>query len=186
MRKKDKGKKEDDAALWTRVTSEIKPIHSVRYTDRSATIIAPAPPLGSRPPRKAPVLTSPALTPAPARRPIDLREGSHAGLDGTTRRKLAKGDLPVDARIDLHGCSALQAERRLKSFILDSARSAYRCVLVITGKGNKGEGVLRRHVPFWLKQSPLADHVLAIATAKPKDGGSGAIYVMLRRSRAAR
>ena len=57
---------------------------------------------------------------------------------------------------------------------------------MITGKGVRGEGVLRRHVPLWLKQPPLDNVVLAISDATPKDGGTGAIYVMLRRTRSSK
>ncbi|MDB2325415.1 Smr/MutS family protein [Alphaproteobacteria bacterium] len=46
--------------------------------------------------------------------------------------------------------------------------------------------MLRRHVPLWLKQRPLADLVLAISNATPKDGGAGAMYVLLRRARSSR
>jgi DNA-nicking Smr family endonuclease len=118
--------------------------------------------------------------------PIDLREGDHAGLDRTTRRKLSRGNLPVEARLDLHGHNAQQAETRLRAFIQQSASLGHRCVLVITGKGVRGEGFLRRHVPLWLKQPPLGGVVLAISDAIPKDGGAGAIYVMLRRTRSSK
>ncbi|MGB2252104.1 MAG: Smr/MutS family protein, partial [Candidatus Puniceispirillaceae bacterium] len=59
-------------------------------------------------------------------------------------------------------------------------RDGCRCVLVITGKG---AGILRGHVPDWLKRQPLSPHILAMAEARPHDGGSGALYVLLRRKR---
>jgi len=185
MRKKDHGKSEDDDRLWETVTSQINPLKSVRYS--SAMEQAPATRKNS-PSRKITGRTAASATgkspssPAKAT-PIDLREGDHAGLDRTTRRKLSRGNLPVEARLDLHGHNAQQAETSLRAFIQQSASLGHRCVLVITGKGVRGEGVLRRHVPLWLKQPPLGGVVLAISDATPKDGGAGAIYVMLRRTR---
>ena len=58
-------------------------------------------------------------------------------------------------------------------------------MLVITGKGNEGKGVLRRLVPLWLKTPPLSGQILAISQARQADGGGGALYVMLRRKRQA-
>ena len=86
----------------------------------------------------------------------------------------------VDRRVDLHGLTTVNAESKLKQFIETAAYDGCRCVLVITGKG---AGVLRRNVPNWLKRPPLAPHVLALAEARPKDGGDGALYVLLRRKR---
>lgn len=112
--------------------------------------------------------------------PVDLRRGEAAGLDGKTKRKLFRGEVPVNRRLDLHGLSAARAQTRLEIFIKQAAFEGCRCVLVITGKGS---GVLRAHVPGWLKRLPLSPLVLALAEAKPSDGGSGALYVLLRRRR---
>jgi DNA-nicking Smr family endonuclease len=191
MRKKDESKKEDDAALWNRVTSQIKPIKSVRYK-QPVGLGTKAAAVKQRKNAKNPAkpksitMSPPPISAAPMRQPVDLRNGDHAGIDKTSRRKLSRGNLPVEARLDLHGSTAIQAERRLRDFLIDQAHHGSRCVLVITGKGADGEGVLRRHVPLWLKQRPLADLVLAISTAAPKDGGAGAMYVLLRRARASK
>jgi DNA-nicking Smr family endonuclease len=109
-----------------------------------------------------------------------LRQGERAGIDGRTQRRLFRGDVPVDRRLDLHGLTAARAESRLAQFIETAARDGCRCVLVITGKG---AGILRGHVPDWLKRQPLSPHILALAEARPHDGGSGALYVLLRRKR---
>ena len=121
-------------------------------------------------------------TEAPAKKanPVDLRLGERAGIDGRTQRRLFRGDVPVDRRLDLHGLTAARAESRLAQFIETAARDGCRCVLVITGKG---AGILRGHVPDWLKRQPLSPHVLALAEARAHDGGSGALYVLLRRKR---
>ena len=112
--------------------------------------------------------------------PIDLRHGEKAGIDGSTQRRLTRGGVPIDLRLDLHGMTAARAHNHLIQFIVSAAHEGCRCVLVITGKGS---GVLNGHVPNWLKQQPMSLHVLALAEARPKDGGSGAFYVLLRRKR---
>ncbi|NCF49912.1 MAG: hypothetical protein GWP36_10435 [Bacteroidetes bacterium] len=115
--------------------------------------------------------------------PVDVRSGEHAGLNRSTLRRLKQGEMDIAARLDLHGMTAAQAERRLYRFIETAALAQHRCVLVITGKGANGMGVLRRQVPLWLKSPPLSQNILALSSAKPADGGDGALYVMLRRQR---
>ena len=112
--------------------------------------------------------------------PVDVRHGEKAGIDGGTQRRLFRGEVLIDARLDLHGMTAARAQTHLIKLLVSAANEGYRCVLVITGKGS---GVLNGHVPNWLKQPPLSPHVLALAEARPKDGGSGAFYVLLRRKR---
>lgn len=76
-----------------------------------------------------------------------------------------------------------EAHRALAVFIRDGRAGGKRCVLVITGRGALGSGVLRAAVPRWLDEPEFRPAVLAIATAQPQDGGAGALYVMLRRTR---
>ena len=88
--------------------------------------------------------------------------------------------------MDLHGMTQDQAHRALNAFIDASSHAGRRCVLVITGKGGRGDGsvgVLREQVPRWLNQAPLRPLVLAFSYATPKDGGEGALYVLLKRKR---
>ncbi len=97
--------------------------------------------------------------------------------------------MAVEARIDLHGMTQDQAYRALNRFIGDSAESGLRLVLVITGKGyTRGEapmeaGVLRRSAPHWLGQIANRHLILGHSQAEPKDGGSGALYVRLRKKK---
>ena len=102
------------------------------------------------------------------------------GWMGRTQRRLFRGDVPIDRRLDLHGHTVARAQVKLQFFIEDAAYSGCRCVLVITGKGS---GILQSHVPDWLKCPPLSALVLALAEARQTDGGSGAFYVLLRRRR---
>jgi len=107
-----------------------------------------------------------------------------AGYDKANAERLKRGKHPVEARLDLHGMTQDQAHRALASFIRGARVAGKRCVLVITGRGRLGGGVLRAAVPRWLDEPEFRPHLLAIATAQPRDGGAGALYVMLRRTRA--
>jgi DNA-nicking Smr family endonuclease len=99
-------------------------------------------------------------------------------------RRLRRGLLPIDARIDLHGSGARQARVQLELFLRTMRSRGERCVLVIHGKGEHspdGTGVLRGEIAAWLSQSAASEHVAAFATATGGDGGEGAVYVLLRR-----
>ena len=118
--------------------------------------------------------------------PADLRSAEpymRAGIDNASARRLVKGVFEIDDQIDLHGQTEAQAHRQLQQFILRASSRHLRTLLIITGKGAQGRGVLRRKVPEWLKDEPLKSHILAISQASPKDGGGGALYVRLRRQR---
>jgi DNA-nicking Smr family endonuclease len=99
-------------------------------------------------------------------------------------RRLRRGLLPIDARIDLHGSRAREARVELEVFLRTMRARGERCVLVIHGKGEHspdGAGVLRGEIAAWLSQSAASEHVAAFATAAGGDGGEGAVYVLLRR-----
>ena len=86
----------------------------------------------------------------------------------------------------MHGMTQVEAHRALDSFVDGAYQAAKRCVLVITGKGLKPDGavgVIRAAVPRWLNEQPNRSRVLAFTHATPKDGGEGALYVMLKRKR---
>jgi DNA-nicking Smr family endonuclease len=116
-----------------------------------------------------------------------------AELDRRTDEKLRRGQMPIEGRCDLHGYNQPEAHAKLTAFIRQALSMQKRCVLVITGKGRPRvstgtwevpeEGVLKRKVPQWLLSPPLSADILKIYPAKPKDGGSGALYVYLKRQR---
>ncbi len=97
------------------------------------------------------------------------------------RRKLQSGRQAIEAKLDLHGQTAEGAHKKLVIFLRRQQAQNKRFVLVITGKGERGEGVLRRDVPHWLRQPPLAALVVAFDVAAPRHGDTGALYVHLRR-----
>ena len=107
-----------------------------------------------------------------------------APIDRKARQKLARGHDAIDARIDLHGRTQIQAHRALRKFLLDAQAAGKRYVLVITGKGRDQEhGILRRQVPLWLEGPDLRGLVVGFDTAHPGHGGAGALYVRVRRKR---
>jgi DNA-nicking Smr family endonuclease len=123
----------------------------------------------------APVPVSPSLPPLER----------FAGIDRARAERLKRGKLAIEARLDLHGMTQDEAHHAISGFIGGSRASGLRCVLVITGRGAVGGGVLRQAVPRWLDEPGLRRHVLAITPAQPRDGGAGALYILLRRSEAA-
>jgi DNA-nicking Smr family endonuclease len=105
------------------------------------------------------------------------------GIDRSTAEKLRKGKLPIDRRLDLHGMTEAAAHAALNRCVRETHRNGLRVILVITGKGREGEGVLRKNLPRWLGLGENAEKVLRVTTAQPLHGGSGAFYVLLRRRR---
>lgn len=113
-----------------------------------------------------------------------VRPPAGVGLDAASARRLRRGQMDIDARLDLHGLNSVSAHEALKDFLHGAYARGARCVLVITGKGRAGGmGVLRTSLPLWLAEPPLSSIVLAAASAKPADGGGGAFYILLRRKR---
>ena len=115
--------------------------------------------------------------------PANLSQPVYAGIDRSSAKKLQQGKMALEARIDLHGLSQLAAYQRLQHFIQKSRQQGLRTILVITGKGKDGRGVLRENVPQWLSEPPLSDAIIAFGTSRPQDGGEGALYVRLKRAR---
>jgi DNA-nicking Smr family endonuclease len=107
------------------------------------------------------------------------------GIDRANAERLRRGRWPIDARLDLHGKTQDEAHRALAAFVARSRDAGHRCVLVITGRGlgPSGPGVLKSAVPRWLAEAELRRHILMTAPAQPKDGGAGALYLLLRRQR---
>ena len=110
-------------------------------------------------------------------------EGRRVEVPMPTLRKLRRGIFPVDARLDMHGMSMVEARDALAMFLRVQRQKGERCVLVIHGKGAHsagGVGVLRGEIGAWLSQGGSSAHVLAFASAHAEDGGTGAMYVLLR------
>jgi DNA-nicking Smr family endonuclease len=121
----------------------------------------------------------------PSRRLPHLDAGVAAGLDTRTMDRLRRGRIRPEARLDLHGMTRQEAHGALTAFMARTESAGRRCVIVITGKGrvSEGGGVLRNEVPGWLNAPAIRHRILGFAEAQPKDGGAGALYVLLRRAR---
>lgn len=113
-------------------------------------------------------------------------EGRVMGLDPLVAAKLRAGQYSPEAHIDLHGLNSEQAYTALLAFIKSAYIHSRRHLVVVTGRGKNSPGglsVLRQSMQEWLTREPLRRVVLAFCTAQPKDGGAGAIYVLLRKYR---
>lgn len=164
----------DDAALFRAAVGEVNPLpEQNRITPQR--------------PRRKPLLRS--TDQAPPAIPDTLSDFAAGeapdeylsnGLSRMTLRKLRRGTWPVQNTLDLHGCHSDAARKLLQEFLHEALQRGLRCVLVIHGKGMNsqgGEAVLRRLTRHWLIQHQNA---LAYCDAQPRDGGSGAVLVLLK------
>ena len=112
-------------------------------------------------------------------------EGAMHGLDPRVVRKLRRGEFSVQGHLDLHGMLKDAAKLALESFVARARTDGKRCVLIVHGRGLHSKDqvpVLKEAVRRWMGTARFAQHVLAFATARPHDGGAGAVYVLLRRA----
>ncbi len=176
-----------DSDLWRRVAGSVRPLprHNGFQSPPQAEPVGETanPPAGPtrRQPHRRP--DPPAPLAVPSAPPRDLSHGTASGLDKRRLARLRRGLLPIEGTIDLHGMTQAQAHMALHQFISASQQRGRRCVLVITGKGSRSEGVLRTTVPHWLNLPATRSLVLAFAYATPAHGGDGALYVLLKRRR---
>jgi len=114
----------------------------------------------------------------------EYMHGFVRGLDSKIFQQLKAGRLSAEGHLDMHGQNADQALDSLLFFMRESYLSGRRMVLVITGRGKNsphGLGILRQELQTWLTREPLRRIVLAFCTAQPRDGGTGAVYILLRK-----
>ncbi|WP_092780390.1 Smr/MutS family protein [Rhodospira trueperi] len=172
---------DSDLRLWQQITRSATPLAG----NHPSTETPPDPPVprAVAPPRCPTPAASPAPT-APRERPDSPRHDG-AGIDRRTYDRFRRGRMALDGRLDLHGMTRERAHQALTVFLHRAHERGARCVLVVTGKGTgrEGGGVLRRDVPLWLGQGGVRRIVLSTAPAQARDGGDGALYVLLRRRR---
>jgi DNA-nicking Smr family endonuclease len=111
-------------------------------------------------------------------------EGAGPGIDRNLLRSLRRGDFSIQGRLDLHGMTQPTAREAVERFLTDSRRANRRCVLIVHGRGLNSKDqipVLKAGLKEWLSSKRIGNLVLAFATARPQDGGAGAVYVLLRR-----
>ena len=190
MSRRRRGLTPEDRALWEVVAKGVERMHPRPPAPR-----APKPsPLAPTPSGPPPIPAFQIGAKAPAGRPVvDLAprtperlRAAPLRMDAGQAKKLRRGAVRPEGRIDLHGMTLADAHPALTGFVLRARDEGKRLVLVITGKGRgdlavEGRGVLRRQVPYWLAQAPLAGAVQQVLPAHRRHGGDGALYVWLRR-----
>jgi len=161
-----------DLELWSAVTADVKPFRERPVVPKPASSQAPA--------RGAEVPTAPRH----ALPPQHKRADPPMTIDETTRRKLKRGRLDVDVKLDLHGLRQQEAHAALHDFLRRAQARGARLAIVVTGKGfgRADGGVLRRLAPLWLQGPGLREIVVGYGEASRRHGGEGALYVRLRRA----
>lgn len=177
---------EAELAIWREVTKTVVP-RPGSLLPAMPSAAAPAQPVVVSAAQKPPARTYavPSYTP-----PVSVQKPPPIGLERRYKRRVAGGRVPVDAVLDLHGMTQPQAHVALHRFLVNAQRDGSRLVIVVTGKGLKDRvrqdaaepGVLRRAVPFWLRDAPLRHMVIGFEEAALTHGGAGALYIRLRRS----
>ncbi len=210
-----RGLDDEEARLWRTVTDAVTPLETkspgtlagLKATTSAGGQMPDAPAWppkkltkkGTSKPSLSPGRTADSIMPLPvARHPAPHDPGS---IDGGLQRKLRRGRIEPDAKIDLHGLTQAQAHQRLRAEVPRLKASGARCLLVVTGKGSatsltrhtlhgsdishtpERRGVLRDSLPHWLADAEFRPHVAAVRPAHPRHGGGGAFYVWLRRQR---
>lgn len=161
----------DELTLWGLVTATVRP-----HGPRPAPTRDPDPAM-PKPPPIAALVPPVAAGPARRSRPPPTPEG----IEPNRRRRIVREREDISARLDLHGYDQDQARAALHGFISRAHADGARAVLVVTGKGRLGDGVLRRRVPEWLAEAPSRPLVAGLSAADRRHGGEGALYVALKR-----
>jgi DNA-nicking Smr family endonuclease len=171
---------DEEIALWTEVARSVS-------RRRGASLPVASKPLASKAP--TPPIADAAAGPEP--RPGKPRALPLAPIERRLKRELARGRGAIDGALDLHGMTQAEAHQALRGFLRHSQTRGARLVIVVTGKGGpldepapwgRERGVLRRLAPHWLREPDLRPIVLGFEEAGRAHGGSGALYVRLRRA----
>ncbi|TPW36730.1 Smr/MutS family protein [Oecophyllibacter saccharovorans] len=203
---------EEEKALWQAVARTVKPLAGRSPSESPTPEPLPASPVDHSSPapvrakparhsvplareRPAPVqeadlfrqfLSGGGNAAGPARRPTgahDLYVGARApGLDTTQWRRLTRGRMALDGRLDLHGYVVQEAFELFLAFMARARRMNWRCVEIVTGMGSGPEGgAIRRELRHWLQRGEIRPSVLAVV--HPHAANQGAVRILLRRKR---
>lgn len=184
---KDRPLSNDDRILWGKVARTARPLPgraaeleafevAIREQDAAEAQAKAAAKRPDKPPASEPGI---ALT----ARPADAGR-RHQPLERPVKRKIARGRLPLEARIDLHGMIQSEAHGFLLGFLIRAHERGLRHVLVITGKGGSigSDGALKRAVPMWFSLPEFRGLISSYEPAARNHGGEGALYVRLSKA----
>jgi DNA-nicking Smr family endonuclease len=160
----------EEARLWSLVAATVRPVGV------KAALAATGLPASATPPTPM-ALPVEALSPRRPKPPAFDPDR----IEPNRRRRIARERDPIGGRLDLHGYDQERARGVLHAFIERAHADGARAVLVITGKGARGDGILRRRVPEWLAEPPSRAIVAGLSPAERHHGGDGALYVALKR-----
>ena len=191
--------KDDDHAVWEQVTRTVQPLNRLPYV-RPVTEAKPARPVSGheRNGKSVPKTVDPVRKAARSIARQAIQTQSHNNLDRRHKQKLSRGNVDIEARLDLHGHSVERARMSLLGFLQSSRELGFRNVLVITGKGAspftrhtlhstdvfqapERLGRLRAEFPRWMAQREFSSSIVGFQPAHPRHGGGGAFYVRLKR-----
>ena len=173
----------EERALWARVAATVTPLEGRPAEPRPLDVPPPFP--------------GESRGPAPR---VDLDPGFRRGtvrpspppsdtLDGGWDRRIRRGIVQPDRAIDLHGHTLATAHGALEHALARAVAEDIRVLLVVTGKppkpDNRGRGLIRASIGAWLGMSAYRDRIAAVRNAHPRHGGTGALYIILRRKRGA-
>lgn len=187
-RRKPRSLSPEEKSLWSKVTQTAEPLKTPQALFTDAPILTPTRQT-PKPALIAPFKIGQKARPAQTAMPVP---SAPVAMDKRTFTKMKRGKMSPDAKIDLHGMTQEEAHPALINTLLNAHAAGKRLVLVVTGKGKKRDdggpipvrtGILKHAVPQWLKQAPLKQIVLQTNQANQSHGGSGALYVYLRRQR---
>ena len=184
---------DDDKRIWARVTGTVTPPARRKAARVTPGAVLPDPEDAPAPPRPTRgvagkkrnatdhPLTVEALGLLSPTRPTPARaRPTPEELEPRRQRRLSRERDPIEARIDLHGFGRFEAEDQLRGFLVGCQMRGLRSVLVITGQGRRGGGVIRASVHEWLTGPRLRGVVSGFAPAHQRHGGDGALYVTLK------
>ena len=173
----------EDRRLWARVSGSVTPARIRKALRIAAEVpvtldVKPTKATASQP-RLAPTRSSPTPPEKAVRTPS--AHSAPEALEPRRQRRLSRERDPIEATIDLHGLGRFEAEDQLRAFLVGSQARGLRAVLVVTGQGRRGGGVIRASIQEWLQSHALRGIVSGFASAHRRHGGDGAFYVTLRR-----
>lgn len=167
----------NDKLLFQEAMEGVKPIPQDKVILKPKTQLTTKTPAKTRP-TQTPFILSETAQPCD---PEELLHFSTGGLREKTLKKLRKGLIKPENVLDLHGCTIDKAANKLQHFINNNQRDSSVCVLLIHGRGHRStqqQPVLKQQINYWLRNDP---RILAFESAIPRDGGAGALYVLLRK-----